>query len=133
MGFFSTVGAAVSIATSATYDIDWKSQQVREAVIIHWKEIKEKADNALPLASLRLTTEQKAKLDELLKNKGVFPDEPTDVLLDGLPDAIPPVSLNRIVGSVIDDCIKNHKHDSVPKIASGQAEDQPESATAAAH
>ncbi|KAJ1665847.1 hypothetical protein IW140_002928 [Coemansia sp. RSA 1813] len=124
MGFLgslvSTAGAAASIITSADYDIDWKQQAPRDAAIQHWPEVKKKADAALPLAGLRLTAEQKAKLDELLKGEGVFPEEPTDVLLDGLPDAIPPASLNRIIGSVIDDCIKNHKHDSVPAIPSGK-------------
>ncbi|KAJ2335867.1 hypothetical protein GGI00_001141 [Coemansia sp. RSA 2681] len=110
MAFFSTLKAAVSIATSASYDIDWKKPEVREAAITHWKEVKASADPALPLASMRLTKEQNAKLQELLKDKGIFPDEPTDELLDGLPEAIPEASLNRIVGSIIDDCLKNHKH-----------------------
>ncbi|KAJ1768975.1 hypothetical protein LPJ77_003225 [Coemansia sp. RSA 2523] len=115
----STAGAAFSIATSGSYDIDWKDPKVRDAVIVHWKEVKEKADAALPLAGLRLTKEQKAKLDELLKQKGVFPDEPTDYLLDNLPDAIPPASLNRIIGGVIDDCLKNHDHKEIPTISTG--------------
>ncbi|KAJ1752471.1 hypothetical protein LPJ79_001218 [Coemansia sp. RSA 1821] len=133
-GIASTAGAAISIATSASYDIDWKDSKVRDAVIVHWKVVKEKADAALPLAGLRLTKEQKAKLDELLKGKGVFPDVPTDVLLDGLPDAIPPASLNRIIGSVIDDCLKNHKHNEIPAIPSGAegSEEQAEAAAAAA-
>ncbi|KAJ2865751.1 hypothetical protein GGI22_001440 [Coemansia erecta] len=122
MGFLgtivSTAGAAASIITSADYNIDWKEQAPRDAAIHHWPEVKKKADAALPLAGLRLTAEQKAKLDELLKGEGVFPEEPTEALLDGLPDAIPSASFNRIVGSIIDDCIKNHKHDSVPSIAS---------------
>ncbi|KAJ2317693.1 hypothetical protein H4S02_003467 [Coemansia sp. RSA 2611] len=130
-GIASTAGAAFSIATSATYDIDWKDIKVREAVIVHWKEVKEKADAALPLAGLRLTKEQKTKLDELLKHQGVFPNEPTDYLLDNLPDAIPPASLNRIIGGVIDDCLKNHNHHDIPTIASGIEE--AEVATAAAH
>ncbi|KAJ2785109.1 hypothetical protein H4R18_000697 [Coemansia javaensis] len=126
MGFLSaiasTASAAVSIATSATYDIDWKSPEVREAVIVHWAAVKEKADAALPLAGLRLSAEQKARLDVLLKGKKVFPDQPTEVLLDGLPDAIPPASLNRIIGSIIDECLKGHKHDAVPAIPSGKEE-----------
>ncbi|KAJ2556566.1 hypothetical protein EV175_001923 [Coemansia sp. RSA 1933] len=126
MGIFgtivSTAGAAASIITSPDYNIDWKEQAPRDAAIQHWPEVKKKADAALPLAGLRLTAEQKAKLDELLKGESVFPDEPTEVLLDGLPDAIPPASLNRIIGSVIDDCIKNHKHDFVPAIPSGKEE-----------
>ncbi|KAJ1726569.1 hypothetical protein LPJ61_005096 [Coemansia biformis] len=140
MGLFSTIAstasAAVSIATSATYDIDWKDTKVRDAAIVHWTTVKEKADAALPLAGLRLSKEQKAKLDELLKGKSVFPDEPTHVLLRDLPDAIPPASLGRIIGSVIDDCVKNHKHDVVPEIPSGAEnaeEEQSEAATAAAH
>ncbi|KAJ2520587.1 hypothetical protein GGH20_004448, partial [Coemansia sp. RSA 1937] len=48
----STAGAAFSIATSGSYDIDWKDPKVRDAVIVHWKEVKEKADAALPLAGL---------------------------------------------------------------------------------
>ncbi|KAJ2643200.1 hypothetical protein GGF44_001286 [Coemansia sp. RSA 1694] len=101
MAFFSTLKAAVSIATSASYDIDWKKPEVREAAITHWKEVKAAADPALPLASMRLTKEQNAKLQELLKDKGIFPDEPTDELLDGLPEAIPEASLNRIRASLI--------------------------------
>ncbi|KAJ2907845.1 hypothetical protein GGI21_003480 [Coemansia aciculifera] len=110
MAIFSTLKAAVSIAMSATYEIDWKKPEVREAAITHWKEVKAAADPALSLASIRLTKEQNAKLQELLKDKGVFPDEPTDELLDGLPEAIPEASLNRIVGSIIDDCLKTHNH-----------------------
>ncbi|KAJ1986322.1 hypothetical protein GGI26_004188 [Coemansia sp. RSA 1358] len=124
MSFFktlaSTAGAAVSIISSADYEIDWKEKAPRDAAIQHWPEVKKKADAALPLAGLRLTAEQKQKLDELLKGEGEFPDEPTEVLLDGLPDAIPPASLNRIIGSVVDDCMKNHKHDTVPAIPSGK-------------
>ncbi|KAJ2577570.1 hypothetical protein GGH95_003508, partial [Coemansia sp. RSA 1836] len=120
MAFFSTLKAAVSIATSASYDIDWKKPEVREAAITHWKEVKAAADPALPLASMRLTKEQNAKLQDLLKDKGIFPDEPTDELLDGLPEAIPEASLNRIVGSIINDCLKNHKHVAVAPISEKQ-------------
>ncbi|KAJ2355617.1 hypothetical protein IWW50_006584 [Coemansia erecta] len=134
-GFASTAGAAFSIATSGSYDIDWKDPKVRDAVIVHWKVVKEKADAALPLAGLRLTKEQKTKLDELLKHKGVFPDEPTEILLNELPSAIPPASLNRIIGGVIDDCLKAHNHQEIPTILSGldEEEEQVKAATAVAH
>ncbi|KAJ2617123.1 hypothetical protein H4S08_000447 [Coemansia sp. RSA 1365] len=136
MGIFSTASAAISIITSSNYEIDWKDPKVRDAAIVHWKEVKEKSDAALPLAGLRLTTEQKAELDTLLKGKGVFPDQPTSALLNGLPGAIPPASLNRIVGSIIDDCLKNHTHDKIPEVPSeleNTEDDQAEAATAVAH
>ncbi|PIA14230.1 hypothetical protein COEREDRAFT_82898 [Coemansia reversa NRRL 1564] len=136
MGIFSTASAAISIIASSNYDIDWKDPKVRDAAVVHWKEVKEKSDAALPLAGLRLTAEQKSKLDTLLKGKGVFPDQPNSVLLDGLPDAIPPASLNRIVGSIIDDCLKNHTHDKIPEVPSGlenTEDNQTETATAVAH
>lgn len=117
MGFLGTLGAAVSIATSQTYDVDWADDKAKDAAIVHWKEVKEAADPALPLAGMRLTAEQKAKLDELLKGNSVFPEDPTHELLDGMPDAIPPASLNRIIGKIVDDCVKNHNHDNVPEIA----------------
>ncbi|KAJ2693328.1 hypothetical protein H4R19_006025 [Coemansia spiralis] len=124
MGLFSsiasTASAAISIATSATYDIDWSDAKVRDATIVHWAVVKEKADAALPLAGLRLSAEQKKRLDELLKGEKVFPDQLTHALIRDLPDAIPPASLNRIIGSVIDDCIKNHKHDEIPEIPVGE-------------
>ncbi|KAJ1946729.1 hypothetical protein FBU59_001966 [Linderina macrospora] len=110
MSFFSTLSTIASIATSPNYDIDWKDPKTKDAAIRHWTEVKAKADPALPLAGLRLTAEQKAKLDELLKGASVFPDEPTEELLLGLPDAIPPASLNRICGSVINQCLTEHKH-----------------------
>ncbi|KAJ2883258.1 hypothetical protein H4R27_002889 [Coemansia aciculifera] len=113
MNFFKTVKAAVNIATSATYDIDWTKPEVKEAAIIHWKEVKAAADPALCLASMRLTAEQNAALEKLLEHKGIFPEEPTDELLDGLPKAIPEASLNRIVGSIIDTCLNNHNHTAV--------------------
>ncbi|KAJ2017373.1 hypothetical protein GGI08_003554 [Coemansia sp. S2] len=117
MNFFKTVKAAVNIATSATYEIDWTKPEVKEAAIIHWKEVKAAADPALPLASMRLTAEQNAALEKLLDNKGIFPDEPTEELLAGLPDAIPEASLNRIVGSIIHECLNNHKHTAVVSAA----------------
>ncbi|KAJ2765640.1 hypothetical protein IWQ56_004018 [Coemansia nantahalensis] len=130
MGLFasiaSTASAAISIATSANYDIDWSDAKVSDAAIVHWTVVKEKADAALPLAGLRLTAEQKKRLDQLLKGESVLPDQPTHALLRGLPEAIPPASLNRIVGSVIDECIKSHKHDEVPEIPLG--EDAPQEA-----
>ncbi|KAJ2002855.1 hypothetical protein H4R26_003390 [Coemansia thaxteri] len=110
MAFFATLKAAVNIATSQSYDIDWREPKVKEAAIVHWEEVKAAADPALPLAGLRLTAEQKSKLDELLKGESVFPDQPTDELLDGMPDAIPSASLNRICGSIIDNCLNNHNH-----------------------
>ncbi|KAJ2723205.1 hypothetical protein GGI07_002774 [Coemansia sp. Benny D115] len=111
MGFFSTISAAYSIATSDSYDIDWQKQETRDAVRIHWETVRPKANDALPLAALRLTPEQKKLLDELLKDSdGLFPEKPTEDLLKRLPDAIPPASLGRIIGSIIDDCLKNHKH-----------------------
>ncbi|KAJ1880662.1 hypothetical protein LPJ57_002112 [Coemansia sp. RSA 486] len=112
MGFLSTLSAAVSIATSENYDIDWENEATVKATKIHWDQVRPKANDALPLASLRLTKEQKQLLDELLKpSGGEFPEKITDELLHQLPKAIPPASLNRIIGSVIDDCLKNHKHD----------------------
>ncbi|KAJ2822714.1 hypothetical protein FBU31_004508 [Coemansia sp. 'formosensis'] len=113
MNFLKTVKAAVSIATSQTYDIDWARPEVREAAVIHWKEVKAAADPALCLASMRLTEAQNARLEALLEHKGYFPETPTDELLDGLPEAIPEASLNRIVGSIINDCLTNHKHGAV--------------------
>ncbi|KAJ1641827.1 hypothetical protein J3B02_006417 [Coemansia erecta] len=112
MGFLSTLSAAVSIATSENYDIDWENETTVKAAKIHWEQVRPKANDALPLASLRLTKEQKQLLDKLLQpSGGQFPEDITDDLLRQLPKAIPPASLNRIIGSIIDDCLKNHKHD----------------------
>ncbi|KAJ1954868.1 hypothetical protein GGI12_005694 [Dipsacomyces acuminosporus] len=110
MAFFKTLSTIASLATAGSYDIDWTDEKTRKAAVEHWTEVKEKADDALPLAGLRLTAEQKARLDELLKGEKVFPDEPNDELLDGLPEAIPPASLNRICGAIIHDCLTTHTH-----------------------
>ncbi|ORX70952.1 clathrin adaptor, mu subunit [Linderina pennispora] len=58
-----------------------RDPKTKDAAVRHWTDVKAKADPALPLAGLRLTAEQKAKLDELLKGASVFPDEPTEELL----------------------------------------------------
>ncbi|KAJ1812216.1 hypothetical protein LPJ56_003644 [Coemansia sp. RSA 2599] len=122
MGFLGTLSAAVSIATSENYDIDWESEATVKATKFHWDQVRSKANDALPLASLRLTKEQKALLDELLKpSGGEFPEKYTDELLRQLPKAIPPASLNRIVGSIINDCLKNHKHDEDDKVPENKA------------
>ncbi|KAI8323726.1 hypothetical protein GQ54DRAFT_309827 [Martensiomyces pterosporus] len=110
MAFFKTLSTIASLATAGSYDINWTDEKTKKAVITHWPEVKVKADDALPLAGLRLTGEQKMLLDELLKGETVFPDEPNDELLDGLPDAIPPASLNRICGAIIHDCLTTHTH-----------------------
>ncbi|KAJ1720742.1 hypothetical protein LPJ53_004669, partial [Coemansia erecta] len=127
MGFFSTISAAVSIATSENYDINWDDKAARQAAMIHWEQVRPKANDALPLASLRLTSEQKQLLDQLLApSGGLFPETPTDELLAELPKAIPPASLNRIIGSIIDDCLKNHKHDETETEAEAEAETEAE-------